>query len=154
MLFVSPITELMIQRGENHVPEGMRRDAVLQEMEHLFAFQLLQELRQTVQKGELLNGGHEQEMYEEMLDDILSGHMAESGQLGIAEAMADQLRVQEMQQEIRRTMVENKTEFMPLRGPEPKANPFMDLQTQRYMELKEFGDAADNQYVPLSAGRE
>lgn len=101
MLFINPIADMVIQRGDTAFSEAERQEVVLQEFEHLFAFQLLTEMRKTVHKGELFNGGREQEIYEEMLDDVLSGQLAASGQLGIADAIAEQLRVGAMQHEIR-----------------------------------------------------
>lgn len=101
MMFVSPTTALLIERGESALPEGVQRQAVLQEMEHLFANELLKELRKTIPEGGLFDGGREEEIYNSMLDDVFAQHIASSGQLEIAKSIDEQLRAGEVHRKLR-----------------------------------------------------
>lgn len=69
------------------------KELALKELDHLFAYQLLQEMRKSVPKDGLLSGGHEQRLFEDMLDDALAKSVADSGQLGIARQIEQQLDV-------------------------------------------------------------
>ncbi|MBI5094105.1 MAG: rod-binding protein [Candidatus Hydrogenedentes bacterium] len=80
-----------------------RERTALKELEHYFAFTLLQEMRKSVPKAGLLDGGQAQQIYEEMLDDALSGSMAASGQLGVSRMLEQQLRLAELQKKIHKS---------------------------------------------------
>ncbi|HEO70396.1 MAG TPA: hypothetical protein ENN80_03975 [Candidatus Hydrogenedentes bacterium] len=102
MLYVNPIALGPLAPGsESGVGESTSPKRALEELEHLFLFTLLREMRRTVPKGGVLNGGREQEFFDEMLDDALSGAMAESGQLGLAAQIEAQLRLAEIQHALR-----------------------------------------------------
>lgn len=86
MLYVNPVSPAISARA----PEHTQRKAALQEFEHLFLYSLLREMKQTVSiSGE--KKGREMQLFEEMLDDALSGQMALSGQVGIARQIEQQL---------------------------------------------------------------
>lgn len=91
MLYVNP----QLQSGYKDLqlsPGAERREAqALKEFERLFLFQMLKAMRKTVPDGGLFGGGMKREYFEEMLDDVMAGDMAESGQLGIARQMAAEL---------------------------------------------------------------
>lgn len=103
LLYVNPLSAPQaIQPGVNGVGAGSERErTALTELEHYFAFTLLQEMRKTVPKTGLLDGGQAQQMYEEMLDDAMSSTMAKSGQLGIGRMLEDQLRLADLQRRVR-----------------------------------------------------
>jgi len=77
-----------------------KEQKALKELEHYFAFTLLQEMRKSVPKTDLLDGGQAQSMYEEMLDDAMSGNMAESRPFGVSHMLEQQLRIAELQKKI------------------------------------------------------
>ncbi|MBI4558491.1 MAG: rod-binding protein [Candidatus Hydrogenedentes bacterium] len=97
MLYINPLAAGPTGLELPQMDETARKQIALRELEHYFAFTLLQEMRKTVPRDPLLDGGAAQRIFEEMLDDVFSGEMAESGQLGIAKHMAEQLRMAEIQ---------------------------------------------------------
>ncbi len=96
MLYVNPLATPFVVRGDRLAFEAAREKIALEELEHYFAFMLLREMRKTVSPEVLFDGGQEKRLYEEMLDDALSGELAKSGQLGIAKNIAGQLRAAEI----------------------------------------------------------
>lgn len=91
MLYVNPVSPALnrIEAGSPAAEEARKKTA-MQELEHLFLYTLLREMRQTVS----VNGekkGRELELYEEMLDDALSSEMAKSGQVGMARQLEQEL---------------------------------------------------------------
>ena len=65
-------------------------DACIQ-AESLFVNQMLKEMRKTVHKGELLNGGQTEEIFQDMLYDQYAVNMSKTANLGIAKSMYDQM---------------------------------------------------------------
>jgi flagellar protein FlgJ len=61
------------------------------EMESLFVAKMLKEMRKTVHKGEMLNGGFAEEIFEDMLYDEYALNMSKSSSVGIAKMLYDQL---------------------------------------------------------------
>lgn len=100
MLYVDPLNTASGTRLAPEAATGQRREVAFKELEHYFAKTLLQEMRKTIPEDSLF-GGSEMQTYEEFLDDALGAQMAESGQLGIAAVLEEQLRIQEMQHQIR-----------------------------------------------------
>jgi Rod binding domain-containing protein len=72
-----------------------REKTALQELEHLFLFTMLREMRKTTQPAKSVDNSSERQTYDEMLDDALSGEMARSGQVGLAKTIEAQLRAAE-----------------------------------------------------------
>ncbi|MDQ1257779.1 MAG: Rod-binding protein [Candidatus Hydrogenedentes bacterium] len=108
MLYVNPLDATCSSvLGPGAPKEGARERAAFGELEHFFLFTLLQEMRKTVPQDGLLDGesGQARQIFDEMLDDALSGEMARSGQFGIAKSMKEQLRIGEMQHALKRTPV-------------------------------------------------
>ena len=101
MLYVQPVSPEFTRpidfRGEN---QAAREAAALREFEHVFLYTLLGEMRKTIDEGGLfeLSGG--MAMFEDMMDDAIAQQMAQSGQMGIAKAIEEQLRVQEVQDKL------------------------------------------------------
>ena len=62
------------------------------EFASLLLHQLLKQMRKSVRMGEpLLDGGHEQRMYEDMLDEHMARQMAESGQMGLVRTIYEDM---------------------------------------------------------------
>lgn len=101
MLYVNPVSSPFIQRAGAAVQQASRDAMAFQEMEHFFAYMLLQEMQKTVPRDGLFDGGLQSDFQRDMFNDIVAGKMAESGQLGIAKIMEDQLRIQNMQKSLR-----------------------------------------------------
>lgn len=101
MMYVNPIGEPYLQnvRAENF--DAVRRKQAFEDLEHFFIFSLMKEMRKSINESGLFPRDPSLDFYEEMLDDALSRNMAQSGQFGVAKMMEEQLRIQEMQQEIR-----------------------------------------------------
>lgn len=97
MLYVDPVSQHRLDLEERGVPGGVKERKALEEYERLFLFQMLREMRKSVLTPELPGGESQREFFEEMLDDVWAGQMAKSGQLGIADLIASQLRVQDSQ---------------------------------------------------------
>ena len=95
MMPIDPISaRLAIESGDDGEPSA-RRKIALEEMEHLFLNTLMKEMRKSVPEDGLFKKVGAAKLFEEMLDDVFSGEMAESGQLGIAKAMETQMVQQE-----------------------------------------------------------
>jgi flagellar protein FlgJ len=61
------------------------------DFESLFIKQMLDEMRKTVQKDGLLDGGMSEDIFEDMLYDEYAKKMAETAQFGLAETIYNQL---------------------------------------------------------------
>jgi len=61
------------------------------ESESLFVNQMLKQMRNTIHKGDILNGGQTEEIFTDMLYDQYSLNISKSANLGIAKQMYDQL---------------------------------------------------------------
>ena len=74
--------------GAGRAPEGTPDDPALKkacnEMEALFIQQLLGEMRKTVEKSGLIDGGRSEEIYTTLMDGELAKEMARSGAMGLA----------------------------------------------------------------------
>lgn len=97
MLYVNPVDSLQNARFEGMPSEKARETEALQEFERLFLYTLLKEMRKTVPEGGLLDNPSTTRVYKDMLDDAWAGEMVRSEQLGIARAMAAQMRLAEQQ---------------------------------------------------------
>lgn len=62
-----------------------------EEFESLFTHMLLRSMRRSVPKGGLVDGGHGEEIFQDMLDEKISAETARTGQLGLAKTLFDQL---------------------------------------------------------------
>jgi Rod binding domain-containing protein len=60
-------------------------------MEALFIQHMLSEMRKTVPKSGLLDGGRAEEIYTSMMDGELAKHMAASRGLGLSSVLLEQL---------------------------------------------------------------
>jgi Rod binding domain-containing protein len=64
--------------------EALRAHAARQ-LASLFVYQLLREMRKTIPRSALFDGGRAQEIYEQMIDERLADRIAASNQLGLAD---------------------------------------------------------------------
>lgn len=98
MLYVNPVSpELTRTMPSDAVANPKREAAVLQELEHFFLYQLLTEMRKTVDDGGLFTREGGLAVFEDLMDDAIAQKMAESGQLGIANAIEAQLHQHDVQ---------------------------------------------------------
>ncbi len=100
MLYVNPVEARMPQGPPDPNATGARAKAAFKELEQFFIYQMLREMRDTVEDGGLFERSPAMEQYEDLMDDALATNMAESGQFGIAKLMEEQLRVQQMQADL------------------------------------------------------
>lgn len=96
MLYVNPIDARLNRTGDIAAGAPQREQIAFEEMEHLFLYMLLHEMRKSTEILPSEAKGREQQMYNQMLDDALAGGMAKSGQFGMAEQMEAQLRAAEL----------------------------------------------------------
>lgn len=71
--------------------EEERLKAACQEMESLFLHQLLGEMRKTIDRAGLFDGGRAEELYTSFLDAERARVMASSGGLGLSRLLYEQL---------------------------------------------------------------
>ena len=93
MLYVNPIDSVSVGPTTGVADKARSEKAALQELEHLFMFTLLKEMRKSADMGN--EKRREVQLYEEMLDDALSGAMAKSNQFGLAQQLQAQLNLNE-----------------------------------------------------------
>jgi Rod binding domain-containing protein len=84
MLYVTPT---MAPNNVDPKNTKAREAQSLVELEQVFIYKLLQEMRKTVDKTGLLGNSSQERFYEEMLDDVMAKDMAASKQFGMASAM-------------------------------------------------------------------
>lgn len=116
MMYVNPIGEPHLREFDAVSLEALRRNQAFEDLEHLFIFALMKEMRKSINESGLFPHDASLDFYEEMLDDALSRNMAQSGQFGIAKMMEEQLRIQEMQKEIQREMKTDSTQQVKAQG--------------------------------------
>lgn len=91
MLYVNPQTQSSFKAMELSPGAKGRETEALKQFEQLFLFQMLKEMRRTVPDYGFFESGGQKAYFEEMMDDVVAGEMAASGQLGVADQMAKQL---------------------------------------------------------------
>ncbi len=75
----------------SRVAENERLKAACREMESLFIHQLLSEMRKTIDRAGLFDGGRAEELYTAFLDAERARAMAASGGLGLSRLLYEQL---------------------------------------------------------------
>jgi len=71
--------------------DDSRSKAVCDDMEALFINHMLSEMRKTVTKSGLTDGGRAEEVYTSLLDAELAKHLAQRGALGLSSMLHEQL---------------------------------------------------------------
>lgn len=94
MIYVNPLANGMSKSG-NVLADASRRDVALKELEQYFVYTLLEEMRKTVPKDDLVPKTQADQFAEQMYDDIMSKQIAETGQFGIARLVEQQIRLTE-----------------------------------------------------------
>lgn len=92
---MNPITEVAVGRAGSEAFRAARSEKAFKDLEGLFMHELLKEMRKSVSDEGIFKKSHASKMYEEMLDEVYSQAMADSGQFGIAQQIAAQLQLQE-----------------------------------------------------------
>ncbi|MEK7794589.1 MAG: rod-binding protein [Candidatus Hydrogenedentota bacterium] len=100
MLYINPIAERFGAQAGLMADSPARTKMALRELEHFFLYTMLREMRKTVPENGLFGKDSSMSIYQDMFDDAIAGHMADSGQFGLAKAIEEQLRVQELQQSV------------------------------------------------------
>ena len=72
-----------------------RSEKAFKDLEGLFMNELLKEMRKSISDMGIFKKSHSTKMYEEMLDEVYSQAMADSGQFGIAKQIAAQMQLRE-----------------------------------------------------------
>ncbi len=83
MLYVNPIGYVGPSNNFS-IDENNQKKIAGEEMERLFLYELLKEMRKTIMNSKLFPQNSTKEIYYDMLNDAFAGEMAKSGQLGIA----------------------------------------------------------------------
>lgn len=105
MLYVNPINYVTPNLNISG-SEETRKKIAGEEMERLFLYELLKEMRKTVMQSKLFPQNSTKEIYYDMLNDAFAGEMAKSGQLGIAKQIIQNTEI--MQREVNNS-IEDKT---------------------------------------------
>ena len=95
MLYVNPLASPYAARTAWMEGGRTKEKVALKELDQLFVYTLVREMRKTTSGDSILGGSREEEIFQEMLDDSLSAAIAESGQMGMAKAIEAQLRAME-----------------------------------------------------------
>ncbi len=90
---IDPIAGLSgpIEQNGNRQQSNAELKEACQAFESVFVTYMLQKMRGTVSEGGMLEGGPGQSMYKEMLDEEYAKSISESGNLGLADLMYQQL---------------------------------------------------------------
>ena len=92
---INPITAAAIGASKVEAFREARSEQAFKDLEGLFLKELLKEMRKSIPDEGIFKKSHATEMYEEMLDDVFSKAMADSGQFGIAKQIAAQVELRE-----------------------------------------------------------
>ncbi len=78
-------------RSITETPADSNLKPVCEDMEALFIHHMLSEMRKTVAKSGLIDGGRSEEIYTSLMDAELAKEMARSGGLGLSAILQEQL---------------------------------------------------------------
>lgn len=108
MLSIDPVMTRFAVQGDVN---GLGKTKIaMEEMEHLFLNTLMKEMRKSVPEGGLFEKSPASQLFEEMLDDVYSGEMAKSGQLGLANILLQEMEQQEATLAIRGKLYQQQLE--------------------------------------------
>ena len=82
---------LRTTRPEAERTADAKLQAVCNDMEAIFIHHMLSEMRKTVAKSGLIDGGRSEEIYTSLMDAELAKEMARSGGLGLSAILQEQL---------------------------------------------------------------
>jgi len=92
---INPLTANAVGTSNVEAFREARSEQAFKDLEGLFLKELLKEMRKSIPDDGIFKKSHATEIYEEMLDDVYSKAMADSGQFGIAKQIAAQVQLQE-----------------------------------------------------------
>ena len=92
---INPLTATAMGSASVEIFREARSEKAFKDLEGLFMNELMKEMRKSVQDEGIFKKSHATEIYEEMLDEVYSQAMADSGQFGIAQQIAAQLQLRE-----------------------------------------------------------
>jgi len=107
MLGVNPLETTHTSSFDPAVFQTEKRQTAIRELENYFARMMLKELRESVGKDPLFPQDMASKFQHDMLFDAFATEMTNSGQLGLADMIGEQLRIQEMQADLRAQMAMN-----------------------------------------------
>jgi peptidoglycan hydrolase FlgJ len=86
-----PVAPLKSSRARGLPADDSRFKSVCNDMEALFINHMLSEMRKTVSKSGLTDGGRAEEVYTSLMDAELAKELARRGALGLSKMVSDQL---------------------------------------------------------------
>ena len=92
---INPMTAIATGRASVEAFLEARSEKAFKDLEGLFMNELMKEMRKSISDEGIFKKSHAAKIYEEMLDEVYSQAMADSGQFGIAKQIAAQLRMNE-----------------------------------------------------------
>lgn len=90
-IFPNPVGWASRPTSPTEKKDDKKLKEICQEFESIFLYYLLKEMRNTVPKTGLLDGGRAEEFFQEMLDEELSKHLSRANGIGIAQMLYKQL---------------------------------------------------------------
>lgn len=85
MLYVNPLERLAAQGHD--VSDDQRKQVAFKELEKVFTYMLVKEMRNTVPDDGLFGNSPMSRAFKDFMDDAIAQEWANSGQLGLAEQM-------------------------------------------------------------------
>jgi len=86
-----PVAPLKSSRAPGLAANDSRLKSVCNDMEALFINHMLSEMRKTVTKSGMIDGGRAEEVYTSLMDAELAKDLARRGALGLSKMVNDQL---------------------------------------------------------------
>jgi len=86
----SDVLQTTMKKAATPVVDKKLMDACV-EMESIFVAKMLREMRNTVHKGEFINGGFAEEIFEDMLYDQYALNLSKNSNLGMAHMLYNEL---------------------------------------------------------------
>jgi len=100
MLYIQPASLQFTAPSPSGQADPAREKEALKELEQFFLYTLLGEMRKTIDEGGLYESGGAKPIFDDMMDDAMATQMAESGQMGVAKAIEDQLHAADIRRSI------------------------------------------------------
>lgn len=153
---LAPVGMPMELLTQSNLSDEARDRKALVELERVFLKELLKEMRATIPESEgMFKKSTGTKMFEDMMYDVFAGQMAESGQLGIADAIQEQIDLQEqaLSSSLDAGFAVGET-LLPLRDPDDAPAPLFpltDLQEPEVVPAYELSipQAGPPELIPL-----
>lgn len=92
---INPLTASAMGSASVEAFREARSEKAFKDLEGLFMNELMKEMRKSIPDEGIFKKSNATKMYEEMLDEVYSQAMADSGQFGIAKQIAAQFQLRE-----------------------------------------------------------